>query len=128
MLSLHCHSLLSRSPFTILFIYKTCFVIILHYDWPSWVTLQSKAHSSIELCRPLPKDMPAIHEGFLSAYSEVAQSCPTICDPMDCSLPSSSVHGIFQAIVLEWIAISFSSSGRLIGRFSKTSVSLTLCP
>ena len=40
--------------------------------------------------------------------SEVAQSCPTLCDPMDCSLPSSSVRGIFQAIVLEWIAISFS--------------------
>ena len=40
--------------------------------------------------------------------SEVAQSCLTLCDPMDCSLPSSSVHGIFQAIVLEWIAISFS--------------------
>ena len=40
--------------------------------------------------------------------SEVAQSCPTLCDPMDCSLPGSSVHGIFQAIVLEWIAISAS--------------------
>ena len=40
--------------------------------------------------------------------SEVAQSCPTLCDPMDCSLPGSSVHGIFQAIVLEWITISFS--------------------
>ena len=40
--------------------------------------------------------------------SEVAQSCPTLCDPMDCSLPGSSVHGIFQTIVLEWIAISFS--------------------
>ena len=39
---------------------------------------------------------------------EVAQSCPTLCDPMDCSLPGSSGHGIFQAIVLEWIAISFS--------------------
>ena len=39
---------------------------------------------------------------------EVAQSCPTLCDPRDCSLPGSSVHGIFQAIVLEWIAISFS--------------------
>jgi len=34
-------------------------------------------------------------------YSEVAQSCPTLCDPMDCSLPGSSVHGIFQAIVLD---------------------------
>ena len=39
---------------------------------------------------------------------EVAQSCPTLCDPMDCSLPGSSVHGIFQARVLEWVSISFS--------------------
>ena len=46
-------------------------------------------------------------KGWLS-WSEVAQSCPTLCDPMDCSLPGSSVHGIFQAVVLEWIAISFS--------------------
>ena len=40
--------------------------------------------------------------------SEVAQSCPTPRDPMDCSLPGSSVHGIFQTRVLEWIAIGFS--------------------
>ena len=40
--------------------------------------------------------------------SEVAQLCPTLCDPMDCSLPGSSIHGIFQARVLEWVAISFS--------------------
>ena len=38
----------------------------------------------------------------------VTQSCLTLCDPTDCTLPSSSVHGIFQARVLEWIAISFS--------------------
>ena len=41
---------------------------------------------------------------------EVAQSCPTLCDPMDCSLPGSSIHGIFQARVLEWGAIAFSIS------------------
>ena len=41
--------------------------------------------------------------------SEVAQSCPTLSDPMDCSLPGSSVHGIFQARVLEWGAIAFSN-------------------
>ena len=35
-------------------------------------------------------------------------SCPTLCDPMDCSLPCSSIHGVFQARVLEWVAISFS--------------------
>ena len=40
--------------------------------------------------------------------NEVAQSCPTLCDPMDCSLPGSSVHGIFWARTLEWVAISFS--------------------
>ena len=40
---------------------------------------------------------------------KVSQSCLALCDPVDCSLPGSSVHGIFQAIVLEWIAISFSS-------------------
>ena len=39
---------------------------------------------------------------------EVTQSCPTFSDPMDCSLPGSSVHGIFQAAVLEWGAIAFS--------------------
>ena len=39
---------------------------------------------------------------------EVAQSCPTLFDPMDCSLSGSSVHGIFQASVLEWGAIAFS--------------------
>ena len=38
----------------------------------------------------------------------VTQSCPTLCDPMDCSLPGSFVRGIFQARILEWIAISFS--------------------
>ena len=43
-------------------------------------------------------------------WSEVAQSCLTLCDPMDCSLPGSSVHGIFQARVLEWGAIAFSRS------------------
>ena len=50
---------------------------------------------------------------FLSAYkeseSEVAQSCPTLSDPTDCSLPGSSLHGIFQARILEWGAISFSA-------------------
>ena len=46
----------------------------------------------------------------VKSESEVAQSCPTLSDPMDCSLPGSSVHGIFQARVLEWGAIAFSLS------------------
>ena len=43
-----------------------------------------------------------------SKKSEVAQSWPTLCDPVDCSPPGFSIHGIFQAWVLEWVAISFS--------------------
>ena len=44
----------------------------------------------------------------VKSESEVAQSCPTLSDPMDCSLPGSSIHGIFQARVLEWDAVAFS--------------------
>ena len=40
--------------------------------------------------------------------SEVTQSCPTLCHPMDCSLPGTSIHGILQARLLEWVAIAFS--------------------
>ena len=69
---------------------------------------------------PRPWDSPGKSTGVgchfrlqcmkLKSESEVAQSCPTLSDPMDCSLPGSSVHGIFQARVLEWVAISFSTS------------------
>ena len=45
----------------------------------------------------------------MKSESEAAQSCPTLSDPMDCSLPGTSVHGIFQARVLEWVAIAFST-------------------
>ena len=45
----------------------------------------------------------------VKSESEVTQSCPTPSDPMDCSLPGSSVYGIFQARVLEWGAIAFSN-------------------
>ena len=44
----------------------------------------------------------------VKSESEVTQSCPTLSDPMDCSLTGSSIHGIFQARVLEWVAIAFS--------------------
>ena len=44
----------------------------------------------------------------VKSESEVAQSCLTLCNPMDCSLPGSFVHGTFQVRVLEWVAIAFS--------------------
>ena len=66
----------------------------------------------------LPWDSPGKNTGVgchfllqcmkVKSESEFAQSCPTLSDPMDCSLPGSSVHGIFQARVLEWFAIAFS--------------------
>ena len=70
---------------------------------------------------PTPLMSPALAGGFFTTsatwdalisfeakWSEVAQSCPTLCDPMDCSLPDSSIHGVFQARILEWVVISFS--------------------
>ena len=49
------------------------------------------------------------HKGTGNKYwCLVPQSCPTFCDPVDCSPPGSSVHGAFQARILEWVAISFS--------------------
>ena len=52
--------------------------------------------------------------------SEVTQSCPTLCDPMNYSLPGSSIHGIFQARVLEWVAISFSNLSVSLEQGQKT--------
>ena len=67
---------------------------------------------------PRPWDSPGKNTGVgchfllqcmkVKIESEVAQSCPTLSDPVDCSLTGSSVHGIFQARVLEWGAIAFS--------------------
>ena len=72
---------------------------------------------------PMEKEM-AVHSSILAweipwredlqcmkvkSESEVAQSCPTLSNPMDCSLPGASIHGIFQARVLDWIASAFSS-------------------
>ena len=54
----------------------------------------------------------AMHE--VKSESEVAQSCPTLRDPMDCSLPGSSAHGIFQARVLGWDATNLSVSVHLL--------------
>ena len=70
----------------------------------SWAGVSLRAFSflrPLKMC--LDIGMPSVER-----EREVTQSCPTLCEPRDYSLPSSSVHGIFQAIVLEWIAISFS--------------------
>ena len=78
-------------------------------------TPQTAAHHA-----PHPWDSPGKNTGVgchfllqcmkVKSESEAAQSCPTLRDPMDCSPPGSSVHGIFQARVLEWGAIAFSNT------------------
>ena len=60
------------------------------------------------------------YEYTAAAAAKSLQSCPTLCDPMDCSLPGSSVHGIFQARVLEWDAIAFSNYEYKYVYFHKT--------
>ena len=77
---------------------------------------------------PRPWDSPGKNTGVschlllqcmkVKSESEVAQLCPTLRDPMDCSLPGSSIHGIFQARVLEWGAIAFSASNEYSGLIS----------
>ena len=57
---------------------------------------------------------------------EVTQSCPTLHDPMDCSPPGSSVHGIFQARVLEWVAIAFSNNKLLMTKTPFRQLSLKI--
>ena len=86
------------------------------------------AAKSLQLCLtlcnptrlPCPWDSPGKNTGVgchfllqcikVKSESEVIQLCPTLSDFMDCSLPGSSNHGIFQARVLEWVAIAFSSA------------------
>ena len=70
-----------------------------------WKTQQWPQNWKRSVFIPIPKKGNAKE---CSREREVTQSCPTLCDPMDCSLPGSPVHGIFQARVLEWGAIAFS--------------------
>ena len=82
---------------------------------------------------PRPWDSPGKNNGVgchfllqcmkVKSESEVSQSCPTLSDPMDCSLPGSSIHGIFQARVLEWGAIAFSNNIYKVKLIVVTSVS-----
>ena len=65
-----------------------------------------EAQAGIKIARRNTNNLRYADDTTLTADSEVAQSCLTLCDPVDCSLPGSSVHGMFQARVLEWVAIS----------------------
>ena len=66
------------------------------------------SHESYPTCVWNQVDSPMKAISIVYALLLVAQSCLTLCDPMDCSPPGSSVHGILQARILEWVAIPFS--------------------
>ena len=82
------------------------------YCVPFSTPAESKSHPSIssKLCLRIFHLTSVAKKAKIltSSESEVTQSCLTLCDPVDCSLPGFSVHGIFLARVLEWVAISFS--------------------
>ena len=63
--------------------------------------LQRVRHNLVAKC-----ECELVNRMIALQYSEVAQLCPTLCDHMDCSLPGSSVHRVFQARILEWVVIS----------------------
>ena len=71
-------------------------------------------------------DLRTTYNKLCVCVCEVVQSCPTLCDSMDCSLPHSSIHGIFQARVLEWVAISLAIQS--VSQFSHSVVSNSLWP
>ena len=96
----------------------TSLLLLLLLSRFSRVQLCVRPHRQQPTRLPCPWDSPGKNTGVgchfllqcmkVKSESEVVQSCLTLSDPMDCSLPGSSVHGIFQARVLEWGAISFS--------------------
>ena len=68
---------------------------------------------AISVAKPLVIGLTSGNLAAAAAATKSLQLCPILCDPMDCSLPGSSVHGIFQARVLEWGAIAFSNLEQL---------------
>ena len=80
----------------------------LQYSWASLVAQMVKNLSAMQ--ETLHWTFTSLHLTgvYCTVLCLVAQLCSTLCNPMDCSLQGSSVHGLFQARVLEWVAISFS--------------------
>jgi len=86
--------------------------------YPAAAAAAKSLQSCPTLCDPIDGSLPGKNTGVgchfllqcmkVKSESEVTQSCPTLRDPMDCSPPGSSIHGTFQARVVEWGAIAFS--------------------
>ena len=111
-----------------MFVHGVKTTTVLNPGWVGLLLLLLSHFSRVRLCAtpwteahqaPRPWDSPGKNTGVgchfllpcmkVKSEREVAQSCPTFRDPMDCSPPGSCIHGIFQAKVLEWGAITFSA-------------------
>ena len=122
-----------------------CNLIRKHYHFASTAAAKSlqslsdsvRPHRRQPTRLPRPWDSPGKNTGVgchillqcmeVKSESKVTQSCPTLSDPMDCSPPGSSVHGIFQARVLEWVAIAFSDfASRIVHIYNFTFMVLLL--
>ena len=89
-------------------LYKASYLLLKTYSLIYLFALFIDSLPQLE-CNPRKAgSLPLLSTCISESESEVTQSCPILCDPMDYSLPLSSIHGIFQARVLEWVAISFS--------------------
>ena len=110
-------------------------LLLLCYCWVTSVVSDSVwPHRRQPTRLPRPWDSPGRNTGVgchfllqcmkVKSESEVAQSCVTVSDPMDCSPPSSSIHGIFQARVLEWGAIAFFEQRAMISNFKSQTTAL----
>ena len=103
-------------PYLFLYVfteYRYMFIITTVTMKTSFIYWKQSSEIKLHFCNilktwpPFSFYLPSVHNA-IEWVSEVTQSCPTPCNHMDCSLQGSSVHGIFQARVLEWVAISFS--------------------
>ena len=95
---------LLRQPFCLFACLFWGMVLITVSCTMSWTSIHSSGTLSIRF-NPLNQSICHFHYIIISEFDQL---CLTLCDPMDCSLPGSSIHGIFQASVLKWAAISFS--------------------
>ena len=117
-----CNKALSALKSSVLVVWHHCAEDICICSWKTMLLLLLSRFSHVRLCVPTrlprPWNSPGKNTGVgchfllqcmkVKSESEVAQSCPTLSDPMDCSLPGFAIHGIFQARELEWGAIAFS--------------------
>ena len=81
---------------------------IVQVDSLHWATREVRSGENLEKKKKIIGSFTEASQALLEPAAKSLQLCPTLCDPMDCSVPGFSIHGIFQARVLEWGAIAFS--------------------